>query len=49
MQDNDALIENISETESNSELARNLPENTLEIKSGNHDNDEKSEQMLIQS
>ena len=40
MQDNDALIENICETESNSELATCLPEDTLESKSDNHDNDE---------
>ena len=40
MQDNDALIENICGTESNSELATCLPEDTLESKSDNHDNDE---------
>ena len=40
MQDNDALIENVSLTESNSELAKNLLEDTLERKSDNHDNDE---------
>ena len=34
------FIEYISETESNSQLARNLPENTLESKSDNHGNDE---------
>ena len=36
MKDNDALIENISEIESNSELV----EDTLESKSDNHNNDE---------
>ena len=40
IQYNDALIENVSETESNSELAKNLLEDTLESKSDNHDNDE---------
>ena len=40
IQDNDALIENVSETESNSELAKNLLEDTLESKSDNHDIDE---------
>ena len=48
-QDNDVLIENILETKSNSELARNLPEDTLESKNDNHDNDVKSKQVLIQS
>ena len=48
-QDNDILIENILETKSNSELARNLPEDTLKSKNDNHDNDVKSEQVLIQS
>ena len=38
--DNDALIENISVTESNSQLAKNLLEDTLENKSDNDDNDE---------
>ena len=40
IQDNDALIENFSETESNSELAKNLLDDTFESKSDNHDNDE---------
>ena len=40
MQDNETLIENICETESSSELATCLPEDTLESKSDNHDNDE---------
>ena len=40
IQDNDVLIENVSETESNSELPKNLLEDTLESKSDNHDNDE---------
>ena len=40
IQNNDALIENVSETESNSELAKNLLEDTLESKSDNHENDE---------
>ena len=34
------MIENVSETESNSELAKNLLEDTLESKSDSHDNDE---------
>ena len=37
--DNDALIENISVTESNPQLAKNLLEDTLESKSNNHDHD----------
>ena len=40
IQDNDTLIENISETESNSVLAKYLPKNTLENKSDNNDNHE---------
>ena len=40
IQDNDALIENVSESKSNSEIAKYLPENSLESKSDNHDNDE---------
>ena len=40
IQDIDVLIENVSVTESNSELAKNLFEDTLESKSDNHDNDE---------
>ena len=40
VQDNDALIENVSETESNSEIAKYLHEDYLESKSDNHDNDE---------
>ena len=42
IQDNDALIENFSETESNSELAKNLLDDTFESKSDNHDNDAKT-------
>ena len=38
--DNDALIENISVTESNPHLAKNLLEDTLESKSNSHDHDE---------
>ena len=40
IQDNNALIENASAIESNSELAKNLLEDTLESKGDNHDNDE---------
>ena len=40
IQDNGALIENVSVTESNSELAKYLPEDTLESKSHYDDNDE---------
>ena len=40
IQDNDALIENASESKSNSEIAKYLPENSLESKRDNHDNDE---------
>ena len=40
IQDNDALIENVSVTKSNFELAKNLLEDTLESKSDNHKNDE---------
>ena len=41
IQDNDALIENVSEmAELNLELAKKLLEDTLESKSDNHDNDE---------
>ena len=40
IQDNDALIEHFSETESNSELAKNLPVDNLESKSDIHDNHE---------
>ena len=39
IQDSDVLIENGSETESNSEIAKCLPEDTLESKSDDHDND----------
>ena len=34
------MIENVSESKSNSEIAKYLPENSLESKSDNHDNDE---------
>ena len=41
IQGNDALIENISETDSNSELGKYLPEeDILESKSDNHGNDQ---------
>ena len=40
MQDKDALIENASETESNSKIAKYLLEDSLESKSDNHQNDE---------
>ena len=40
IQDNNALIENVSVIESNSELAKNLLEDILESKGDNHDNDE---------
>ena len=40
IRDNDALIGNVSETESNSETAKYLPEDSLESKSDNHENDE---------
>ena len=40
IQDNDALIEDISKTELVSELDTNLPEDTLKSKSENHDGDE---------
>ena len=40
IQDNGALTETVSGTESNSELAKNLLEDTLESKRDNHDNDE---------
>ena len=40
IQDDDALIEDISKTESNFEFYTNLPEDTLKIKSDNHDSDE---------
>ena len=39
-QDNDALIEDISKTESSFEFYTNLPEDTLKSKSDNHDSDE---------
>ena len=38
IQDDDGLTENVSETESNSEIAKYLPEDSWEI--DNHDNDE---------
>ena len=38
IQDNDALIENVSETEPRSEIAKYLPEDSLESKSDNHEN-----------
>ena len=38
--DYDALIRNVSETKSNSETTKYLPEDSLENKSDNHDNDE---------
>ena len=38
IQDNDALIENVSENESSSEIAKYLPEDSLESKSDNYDN-----------
>ena len=38
--DNHALVENVSETESNSKIAKYLPEDSLESKSDNHENDE---------
>ena len=34
------MIENASESKSNSEIAKYLPENSLESKRDNHDNDE---------
>ena len=40
IRDNDALIGNVSETESNSETTKYLPEDSLESKSDNHENDE---------
>ena len=40
IRDNDALIGNVSETESNSETTKYLPEGSLERKSDNHENDE---------
>ena len=40
MRDNDALIRNISETVSNSETIKCLPEDSFKSKSGNHENDE---------
>ena len=40
IQGNYVLIENGSETESKSEIAKYLPEDSLESKSDNHDNDE---------
>ena len=38
--DNHALVENVSETESNSKIAKYLSEDSLESKGDNHDNDE---------
>ena len=38
--DNDTLIRNVSETESNSETTKYLSEDSLENKSDNHKNDE---------
>ena len=38
IQDNDALIENVSETEPRSEIAKYFPEDSLESKSDNHEN-----------
>ena len=40
IRDNDALIRNVSETESNSETTKYLSEDSLENKSDNHKNDE---------
>ena len=40
IRDKDALIENVSKTESNSETTKYLPENSLESKSDKHDNTE---------
>ena len=40
IRDNNALIGNVSETESNSEITKYLPEDSLESKSDNHENDE---------
>ena len=40
IRNNDALISYISETESNSETAKYLPEDSSESKSDNHENDE---------
>ena len=40
IQNNDALIGNVSETESNSETTKYLPGDSLECKSDNHENDE---------
>ena len=40
VRDNDALIGNVSETESNSETAKYLSEDALQSKSDSHENDE---------
>ena len=40
IRDNDALIGNVSETESSSETTKYSPEDSLESKSDNHENDE---------
>ena len=40
IRDNDALIGNVSETESNSETTKYVPEDSLESKSDSHENDE---------
>ena len=40
IRDNDALIRNVSETESSSENTKYLPDHSLESKSNNHENDE---------
>ena len=40
MRNKDALIGNVSETESNSETSKYVPEDSLESKSDSHGNDE---------
>ena len=40
MRNKDALIGNVSETESNSETTKYVPEDSLESKSDSHENDE---------